>query len=164
MMGVPTALSPGQHANGSHQVTQTASWLDRANAILKGTKGDNQEVMAQVQPYAQALESIPSSEIENQMKAVQQLIYEGPLIQQTTAGLPQLLHQGMNGQQHLNMPSSTTAISPPSARNDSHKSPEKEPVDKRMRTSPEGAEDAEALVGFLRSVRASAASGEDNAG
>jgi hypothetical protein len=33
-----------------------------------------------------------------------------------------------------------------------------EPADKRLRT---GAEDAEALVGFLRSVRASAATGED---
>jgi hypothetical protein len=35
---------------------------------------------------------------------------------------------------------------------------EVEPADKRMRT----AEDAEALVGFLRSVRASAASGVDH--
>ena len=37
-----------------------------------------------------------------------------------------------------------------------------EHADKRMRTGPvSGAEDAEALVGFLRSVRASAASGHD---
>ena len=48
-----------------------------------------------------------------------------------------------------------------------HVSPALEPSDKRMRTSTvadshtSGAEDAEALVGFLRSVRASAAAGQE---
>lgn len=75
-------------------------------------------------------------EIMTQMQEVERLIHEGPSIQQTSAGFPRIVdHQA------------TTTSSPPV-----------EPADKRLRT---GAEDAEALVGFLRSVRASAASGED---
>jgi hypothetical protein len=75
-------------------------------------------------------------EIMTQMQEVERLIHEGPSIQQTSVGLSHVVdHQ----------PSTTS-------------SPPVEPADKRLRT---GAEDAEALVGFLRSVRASAASGED---
>jgi hypothetical protein len=75
-------------------------------------------------------------EIMTQMQEVERLIHEGPSIQQTSVGLTNA------------MDSQGTASSPPVL----------EPADKRLRT---GAEDAEALVGFLRSVRASAASGED---
>jgi hypothetical protein len=77
-----------------------------------------------------------ADEIMTQMQEVERLIHEGPSIQQTSVGFPHIVdHQA------------TTASTPPV-----------EPADKRLRT---GAEDAEALVGFLRSVRASAASGED---
>lgn len=89
------------------------------------------------------------------MREVQRLIHEGPSIQQTTAGLPNLFEQPISGQRKV---TEDGAVSPPS-----------EPADKRPRTSitaasdnSSGAEDAEALVGFLNSVRASAeASGND---
>ena len=69
------------------------------------------------------------------MQEVQRLIYEGPVIQQTSADLPQILDEESHVAQGV----------------------EEEPADKRLRTD----EDAEALVGFIRSVRASAASGEE---
>ena len=83
---------------------------------------------------AESVDSVPSDEIESQMKEVQQLIHEGPTIKKATAGL----QQG-----HLSVDLSGSF----------------EPADKRMRTdssakSLSGAEDAEALVGFLNSVRA----------
>jgi hypothetical protein len=73
-----------------------------------------------------------------QMQEVQRLIHEGPVIQQTSADIPHMLDDEtptLHSQQNL----------------------EVEPADKRLRTD----EDAEALVGFIRSVRASAASGEE---
>jgi hypothetical protein len=74
-------------------------------------------------------------DIQHQMHEVERLIYEGPSIQQTSADLPHMLEGPLDGSL----------------------SPDEEPADKRMRT----AEDAEALVGFIRSVQASAASGEE---
>ncbi len=86
--------------------------------------------------YAQEKPEEDEDEIMTQMQEVERLIHEGPSIQQTSVGLTHAVDpQG-------------TATSPPVV----------EPADKRLRT---GAEDAEALVGFLRSVRASAASTED---
>jgi len=79
-------------------------------------------------------------EIRTQMQEVQRLIKEGPSIQQTSAGLAEAVDESED-----------------QARVSGASSPDIEPADKRMRT----AEDAEALVGFLRSVRASAASGQD---
>jgi hypothetical protein len=88
------------------------------------------------------------------MKEVQRLIREGPIIQQTTAGLPHLLDQGSfvqpSGQRKVTEDQGSVYLSSPA-----------EPADKRARTSSasensSGAEDAEALVGFLKSVRASA--------
>ena len=85
------------------------------------------------------------------MKEVQRLIYEGPIIQQTAAGLPQLLNY--DGHDNL-LVENSISIAPP-------QNTTQEPADKRQkRSSLSGAEDAEALVGFLRSVRASAAAGQ----
>lgn len=78
-----------------------------------------------------------SKDIQSQIEAVEQLIQEGPVIQHTSAGIPVALEDAEGRA--------------------SNSSSESEPADKRMRT----AEDAEALVGFLRSVRASAASNEE---
>ena len=78
-----------------------------------------------------------TTDLHNQMQEVQRLIHEGPGIQQTSADLPHMLDEVTQA-----------AVS---------EAGEVEPADKRMRT----AEDAEALVGFLRRVRASAASGEE---
>ncbi|CAB9518375.1 expressed unknown protein [Seminavis robusta] len=150
-------------------VTQTASWLDRASNILKET-GSRQtgvsvpcskQKFSLTQEQAQALQSLPRKEIEMQMKEVERLIHEGPIIQQTSAGLPLVLHQS----------AAEAAVPPPpvpktivanaagcSADSDGQQTPP-EPADKRMRT---GAEDAEALVGFLTAVRASAAAGTDS--
>lgn len=79
----------------------------------------------------------------SQMEEVQKLLNEGSSMQLTGAGLPLILEQAA-----VQFGTSTAGT----------ESPPPEPADKRLRT---GAEDAEALVGFLRSVRASAASGQE---
>lgn len=82
--------------------------------------------------------TVEAISLHYQMQEVQRLIHEGPEIQQTSADLPHMLDDEAPshiGQQNV----------------------EVEPADKRLRTD----EDAEALVGFIRSVRASAASGEE---
>jgi hypothetical protein len=83
-------------------------------------------------------EDFAKSEIMSQMQEVQRLLHEGPTIQKSSADLPDMMDKAR---------SKSGSSSPPV-----------EPADKRLRT---GAEDAEALVGFLRSVRASAASGQE---
>eukprot|EP00548_Thalassiothrix_antarctica_P002400 CAMPEP_0194144494 /NCGR_PEP_ID=MMETSP0152-20130528/13544_1 /TAXON_ID=1049557 /ORGANISM="Thalassiothrix antarctica, Strain L6-D1" /LENGTH=611 /DNA_ID=CAMNT_0038844375 /DNA_START=157 /DNA_END=1992 /DNA_ORIENTATION=- len=137
-------------------VTQTASWLDRANAILSAGRTvskqpESQPPLSGSHDHARAVKSLPQKEIEDQMKEVQRLIHEGPIIQQTTAGLPHLLE---NSSSHT-LPQPTI----PSTGED-------EPADKRLRRTSKndhsGAEDAEALVGFLNSVRAAAAAGTTN--
>lgn len=70
--------------NSQHQlkhsvVAQTASWLDRANAILAR------------KPVSSTLDYHDHNNVENQMEEVERLIHEGPLIQKTSAGLPKLL-------------------------------------------------------------------------
>jgi len=160
VQGVPVALlgaqgmqTPGGHPIQPHVVTQAASWLDRANAILKGAKIEEGGLSGSDSSSTgnQKLDSPASNEIESQMKEVQRLIYEGPIIQQTAAGLPQLL----NYDGHDNpLVENSIAIAP-------QQNTTQEPADKRQRRSSlSGAEDAEALVGFLRSVRASAAAGQ----
>lgn len=158
IQGVPVALlsaGVGQCSTndtapeiGQSVVTQAASWLDRANAILRGAQmqGFPLNTVIGYPDQDESIDSMPNSEIENQMKEVQRLIYEGPQIQKTSSVLPELLA--------TNQRTSSALESPPSP---------PEPVDKRMRTGAtiSGAEDAEALVGFLRSVRASAAAGQD---
>ena len=104
-------------------VAQTASWLDRAKSALKEAPTEN---------------TVEAISLHYQMQEVQRLIHEGPVIQQTSADLPQMLDD---------------EVPPPSGQHNL----EVEPADKRLRTD----EDAEALVGFIRSVRASAASGEE---
>ena len=165
-VGSPNLSHTGASGVGSPQaqqnpIAQTASWLDRANAILRGTRPEsigagNAACVTQTstsQPGAEA-----KTEIENQMREVQRLIYEGPIIQQTTAGLPQLLDQANQDQQETSM--SSVPVQTVTCHIDQTSASEH--ADKRMRTGPvSGAEDAEALVGFLRSVRASAASGHD---
>jgi hypothetical protein len=79
-----------------------------------------------------------------QMAEVQKLLNEGTTMQRTSVELSQLVHQ---------QPVTSTQDTASGTQ-----SPPPEPADKRLRT---GAEDAEALVGFLRSVRASAASGQE---
>ena len=160
VQGVPVALLSGVGQSSSSDslqvgqsvVTQAASWLDRANAILKGGHLHASPVTATdlgstKQTDGESIDSLPYSEIESQMKEVQRLIFEGPRIQQTAAGLPNLLATNPRPNNVFEGPPS-----PP------------EPADKRMRTGGTitGAEDAEALVGFLRSVRASAAGGSDS--
>lgn len=139
-------------------VTQAASWLDRANAILKGstTGGAGATTSTTYPPTSvNGADTIASNDIESEMNEVRRLIYEGPLIQQTAAGLPNLLTPTSsyvgNDENGANVVGRDQSIL-------------LEPADKRQRRAPvSGAEDdAEALVGFLRSVRASAASsGQD---
>jgi len=128
-----------QHVKQS-AITRTASWLDRANAILTPSlsmrlEGDHDQV-----------NTLPENEIENQMKAVERLLHEGPIIQQATAGLPLLL----DGDNNAYLCSEATNIG---SQDSIH-----HPRDKRpRRLSDTGAEDAEALLGFVNTVRAAAA-------
>lgn len=124
--GLPS--EPGAGNAKQHPVTQTAAWLDRAKSALKEAPTEEQED--------------EGPDLEGQMQEVEKLIHEGPVIQQTSADLPQM----------LDLPDGVQ-----SPTNESVSSGDPEPADKRMKT----AEDAEALVGFLRSVRASAASGAE---
>jgi hypothetical protein len=158
----PSAVVPPAHAVAIPHlkeviVTRTATWLDRANAILAaGTTGEsiNQQLQSVngSRDHANAVRSLPAKEIEDQMKEVQRLIHEGPIIQQSTAGLPHLLDQSSVAD-NLSHQSATSSLG-------DHESSQP-PVDKRPRrlsgTDTSGAEDAKALVGFLNSVRAAAA-------
>ena len=87
------------------------------------------------------IEVLPRSEVMDQMAEVQKLLNEGSTMQRANAEFTHLDHSAER-----------------SGANSGTESPPPEPADKRLRT---GAEDAEALVGFLRSVRASAASGQE---
>lgn len=153
VQGVPVALL-GAPVIQPNVVTQTASWLDRANAILKGAKIEGGTISGSDSSSngKNTFDSPSSNEIENQMREVQRLIYEGPIIQQTAAGLPQLLtYDGSDGPSVRNGVSNSSNQSVPSGR-----------ADKRpRRTSLSGEEAAEALLGFSRSVPASAAAGQD---
>jgi hypothetical protein len=168
--GAPLLDYAGAHGDGSPQepqnaLTQTASWLDRANAILRGTEPGrfNAGTATSTLSLADELGSMPSSDIEDQMREVQRLIYEGPLIQQTTAGLPHLLDRSRDVPPMMHASGSEDSVPVQTLTYKKELAPNSaEPADKRMRTGHgDGAEDAEALVGFLRSVRASAASGQD---
>lgn len=151
-VGGHAAVFPVGQVVEQNVVTQTATWLDRASTILKGSGTNSGQAMdstslsSETEAHAgsQDLQSLPKNEIENQMKEVERLIHEGPLIQQTSAGLPEILDQKQGDLATEGNP--TNVIE------------EAEPADKRLRT---GAEDAEALVGFLTAVRASAASGRE---
>jgi hypothetical protein len=127
--GRPAGMLLEDQVAGSNPniVSQTASWLDRAQSVLNDPSPNI---------TGQEIPEEDEDEIMTQMQEVERLIHEGPSIQQTSVGLTHAVD------------SQGTASNPPAV----------EPADKRPRT---GTEDAEALVGFLRSVRASAASGED---
>lgn len=119
----------GKGSSRANVVTRTASWLDRANVLL------SEQTSTDAESYIDE-----AVDIQVQMQEVQRLIHEGPIIQQSSADLPEMIDQAE--QEAIAIASAAAEV---------------EPADKRMRT----AEDAEALVGFLRSVRASAASGAD---
>lgn len=145
-------------------VTQAATWLDRANVILMGNS-PSQNYREKRMDETRSSNSSMEDSLEHQMKEVQRLIYEGPMIQQTTAGLPNLLLRTAVPTDKKHHVDDNTIL--PASSISSNLSPSLEPADKRMRTvsgadsNPSGAEDAEALVGFLRSVRASAAAGQE---
>lgn len=162
-------------------VAQTASWLDRANAILAQNHPERPT-------YEQERKLVKSSsdEVEDEMKEVERLIHEGPIIQQSSAGFPTLLQQ-------KSFPSTTSPASKidttqssgssskrkvseethnfgkgSSSMLQSHKkergdnSHHSQFVDKRMRRSfshnnIQDHEDAVTLMGFLSSVRQAAA-------
>jgi hypothetical protein len=115
-------------------VTTTAAWLDQANSVLN----EQEELVSQ----HQSLTTVPKNQLVSQMERVERLIYEGPRIQRSSADLTLLLDQASDDR-----PSSPGSGA------------DLEPADKRMRT---GSEDAEALVGFLRSVRKSAIAQQDS--
>lgn len=194
MLGVGSHNSADSHLQQS-AVTQAATWLDRANVILMGDIGNANQAdfslkgncsseshQQENKDEATSTRSSVEDSLEHQMKEVQRLIYEGPMIQQTTAGLPNLLLRtsasiaSTDSQTKQNADTSSiieaSSISTPVGvshipSSSAHISPTLEPAEKRMRmitaadSNSSGAEDAEALVGFLRSVRASAAAGQE---
>mmetsp|Transcript_21941 Transcript_21941/g.52222 ORF Transcript_21941/g.52222 Transcript_21941/m.52222 type:complete len:509 (-) Transcript_21941:32-1558(-) len=194
VQGVPVAMLGTNCQNPSDSqtaVTQAATWLDRANVILMGNIGNENkdkcpfrgrcanESQEHHKDETNSTQSSVEDSLENQMKEVQRLIYEGPMIQQTAAGLPNLLlrtsaafptdqtRQNAESDSIIISSSPSTNIASSQLQSTAHISPALEPADKRMKmdsagdSSSTGAEDAEALVGFLRSVRASAAAGQE---
>lgn len=189
VQGVPVSmLGSSSHNSADSQlqqsaVTQAASWLDRANVILMGNIGNenqshsssrgnysNEISLQQNKDETTSTHSSMEDSLEHQMKEVQRLIYEGPMIQQTTAGLPNLLLRTSDHHKTQivdNTIIAASTIGPSRMSSSANVSPTLEPADKRMRinattdSNSSGAEDAEALVGFLRSVRASAAAGQE---
>jgi hypothetical protein len=200
VQGVPVSMLGASSQNSTDSqlqqsaVTQAATWLDRANVILMGNIGNenqvdtsmggnfsNESFQQQNKDETTSTHSSMEDSLEHQMKEVQRLIYEGPIIQQTTAGLPNLLlrtsvstasadHQAKQNADRntiIAASMSTPIGSSQMSSSSTHISPTLEPADKRMRmntaadSNSTGAEDAEALVGFLRSVRASAAAGQE---
>ena len=153
-----------------YAVAQTASWLDRANSILKVTSNKNSvgdvsfaTPPAVSQQHAHAFDLMPRVKIESQMREVQRLIYEGPLIQDTTAGLPDLVNQGIAARQAHGHASNELRETVAGTAYNMRQHLGTEPADKRMLTAITiAAEDVEDLVGFLRSVRASASSAEES--
>lgn len=63
-------------------IAQTASWLDRANAILSNKQAISEE---------QKIQARNGKTVQKEMEEVQRLIYEGPIIQKTSKGLTKLL-------------------------------------------------------------------------
>ena len=196
MQGVPVSMLGTNCQNPSDSqsaVTQAATWLDRANVILMGNIANenkyntsfrdncSKEFQQQNKDETNSTHSSVEDSLEHQMKEVQKLIYEGPIIQQTAAGLPNLLLQtsapSVSTDHEIKQDaesnpigassSISTSIGSSQIQPSAHISPTLEPADKRMRintsadSNSSGAEDAEALVGFLRSVRASAAAGQE---
>lgn len=97
-LGTPhggSASSSGNHthqsarylSSGQHIVAQTATWLDRANSVLAASASN-----------VTSATTTGSIEVENQMKEVQQLIYEGPSIQKSSAGLTHLIQSAATTQ------------------------------------------------------------------
>jgi len=164
--------------NGSRAVVaQTASWLDRANAILSQT-----HIPARSEQENKIVKT-SSDEVEKEMKEVERLIHEGPIIQKTSAGLPTLLEKSMSNDALIKPTQSndgpnkrkvtdvmpTKGVNTPIQFNDHLKnvSPSDNNAsrfnDKRMRRSfsynnVQDHEDAATLMGFLSSVRQAAAS------
>lgn len=178
-LGTPhggSASNSGNHtqarylSSGQHIVAQTATWLDRANSVLAASASN-----------VTSATTTGSTEVENQMKEVQQLIYEGPSIQKSSAGLPHLIQSAATTQpppsqaQHAETDIDHQNKSTPlHQQRSSSLSPSVLPTSKRPRISSSennlivnadddssspsasitaGKEDAEALVGFLNSVR-----------
>lgn len=59
-------------------VAQTASWLDRANAILSNRRNASEE---------QSKQASQGDEVKKEMQEIEGLIQEGPIIQKSSAGL-----------------------------------------------------------------------------
>jgi hypothetical protein len=202
---------------GSQQIARTATWLERANLILS-SKLDGSE-NSSPNSNESSHNSYKDRRTEDQIKEVERLIHEGPIIQQTSVGLPLLLEKssstpGVSGQdvnsgtkrkvsdddRGRTLSQSATAALPSVAITSSPhgftlpeedtvtrarsgslnvlfkgpnyrpKSPSQPPQDKLPRRSKSSThlsaysrsttgdeDDAQALVGFLNSVRASAA-------
>lgn len=72
-------------------LTQTASWLDRANAILSQTHSSqsSRRNKSTIDDQEIKISKSSSDEVEKELKEVEQLIHEGPI---TSAGLSTMLH------------------------------------------------------------------------
>jgi hypothetical protein len=123
---------------GDNPDSHVEAAIRQENPIAKTASWLNRAKNVLQEPTGTHLRDEETEELEHQIQEVQRLIHEGPSIQLTSHELPPM----------LDLPVHSKEIVVGGNGDD-------EPADKRLRT----AEDAEALVGFLRSVRASAAQG-----
>mmetsp|Transcript_47192 Transcript_47192/g.87700 ORF Transcript_47192/g.87700 Transcript_47192/m.87700 type:complete len:555 (-) Transcript_47192:21-1685(-) len=152
-------------------IATMAKWLHRANAVL----ANDAEITENNQDF-EASESAPASTVEIQLKEVEELIGLGPKIQQSVAGLPKLFKESPSlvsiGESSTSSHAVEDASSAPSKcsnvcpRDDTEEPQAKKPfagqtstsVGKHSKTM---AKDAEALVGFINSVRSQNKSPDD---
>lgn len=179
MLGV-SSLSSSDSRLQQTAVTRAATWLDKANVILMGETGSCSNDCSE-QNDSDECHSTAEESLEEQLKNLQRLICEGPVIQQTTADLPNLLTATTRTDIDINtvttvnqMQKSDSILSASTTINTRETSIPAltanvlslthESADKLSKVVDEsnvsGTEDAEALVGFLRSVRASASGHE----
>jgi len=71
-------------------VANTASWLDRADAVLSGAMVSPEDEQANP-PKVDDIGLLPPSQLQSQMKEVEKLLSEGSVIRKTSKGLPTLL-------------------------------------------------------------------------
>ncbi len=138
--------------NGSRAVVaQTASWLDRANAILSQTHAPARS------EQENKIVKTSSDEVEKEMKEVERLIHEGPIIQKTSAGLPTLLEKSLTNDTSINPTTTTTTTKPTTTTTQSSEAPSKRKVSDDSPTK--GVKAVKYFNGHLKQISSS----EDNA-
>lgn len=80
---LPSSTISNSHHQGQVEITQTATWLDRANTILSNRRFE--------------------TNVDSEIKEVEKLIHEGPSIKHTLAAIPGMLQRDSNARKFPNI-------------------------------------------------------------